>query len=220
VWFCCRVEDNMSNVRLMERVMERRPGVELMVAMQGNMALDLAFEHRPDLILLDLHLPDISGEEVLRRLRSDPRTADTPIVMLSADATSGRARQLIEAGAVDYLTKPFDIQRLLAVLDTRRTVGLRTAGPAVAPMAPTPVAETNDQELVPAGILGFVHDFSNLLNIVLNYCALLSSSVTDPVAMADIEQIRVAAQRATVLTRRLPTATLVRLVDVTEPEHR
>ncbi|MGH9152780.1 MAG: ATP-binding response regulator, partial [Acidimicrobiales bacterium] len=111
------VEDNLSNVRLVERVVARRPGVRLLVAMQGGLAVDLAREHRPGLVLLDLHLPDMSGEEVLRRLRADRRTAATPVVVLSADATAGEVERLRARGAADYLTKPFDVARLLALID-------------------------------------------------------------------------------------------------------
>jgi DNA-binding response OmpR family regulator len=73
--------------------------------------------HLPDLILLDLHLPDISGEDVLRRLRSDTRTATTMIVVLSADATNDQPKRLLALGASDYLTKPFDIPSILDLID-------------------------------------------------------------------------------------------------------
>jgi PAS domain S-box-containing protein len=111
------VEDNPTNVRLVERLVERRPGVELIVAVRGELGLELAVQRRPDLILLDLHLPDMRGEDVLRALRADPRTAGTPIVVLSADATAAGPAQLREAGATDFLTKPFDARHLLAVID-------------------------------------------------------------------------------------------------------
>ena len=111
------VEDNRSNVRLIERVLARRPGVKLLPAMQGTLALDLAREHRPALILLDLHLPDIDGSEVLQRLQEDPRTQQIPVVVISADASEGRIRRLLTAGARDYLTKPIDIKEFLRVLD-------------------------------------------------------------------------------------------------------
>ncbi|HVE93814.1 MAG TPA: ATP-binding protein, partial [Acidimicrobiales bacterium] len=112
------VEDNLANVKLVERILARRPEVTCIVAMQGGIALDLALEHQPSLILLDLHLPDVSGEEVLRRLRADQRTAAIPIVVLSADAIPGQAERLKRIGATDYLTKPFEIGRFLEVVDT------------------------------------------------------------------------------------------------------
>jgi signal transduction histidine kinase/ActR/RegA family two-component response regulator len=110
------VEDNVSNVRLVERVLEGRGDVEVIPAMQGRLAVDLAHEHRPALILLDLHLPDIGGAEVLRHLREDPVTAETPVVVVSADATAGQVERLLAAGASGYLTKPLDVQELRAVV--------------------------------------------------------------------------------------------------------
>ena len=76
-----------------------------------------------DLVLLDLGLPDIPGSEVLRRLRADPRTATIPVVVVSADATPDRIGVLIDAGASHYLSKPFDIESLLGVVDS--TIGNR-----------------------------------------------------------------------------------------------
>lgn len=83
----------MSNLKLIERVLAHRPSVELAPTMQGRLGLDLAREHRPDLILLDLHLPDMQGDEVLRQLRRDPDTAHIPVVVISAEATPGQVRK-------------------------------------------------------------------------------------------------------------------------------
>jgi CheY-like chemotaxis protein len=79
--------------------------------------LELAREHRPDLIMLDLHLPDIMGEEVLRRLRADPRTASIPVVVITADATRSTVERLRRAGADAYLTKPLDIDEFLETIE-------------------------------------------------------------------------------------------------------
>jgi CheY-like chemotaxis protein len=111
------VEDNLSSLLLVERIFERRPGVRVMGAMQGGLALDLARQHQPVLILLDLHLPDMEGEEVLRHLRGDPATVSIPVAVLSADATESQIAHLLAAGADDYLTKPIDVRRFLAVVD-------------------------------------------------------------------------------------------------------
>src|SRR4029077_16503624 len=111
------VPDNLSNSLLMETVFATRPGIKLLTAMQGRMGLDLAREHVPDLILLDLHLPDMHGDEVLRQLRADRRTKDIPVAIVSADATPGQIERLLAAGARSYLTKPLDIKNLLAVVD-------------------------------------------------------------------------------------------------------
>jgi len=110
------LEDNASNLALIEESLRFRPGVALLMAKEGVRGVELA-KQRPSLVLLDLHLPDISGEEVLRRLREDTRTADIPVVITSADATPSTIARLRDAGANDYLTKPLDIAALLAVLD-------------------------------------------------------------------------------------------------------
>jgi PAS domain S-box-containing protein len=111
------VEDNSANLRLVERAVARRPGIVLLTAQQGRIGIDLARQHRPDLILLDLHLPDLSGEEVLRSLQEDPVTRRVPVVMVSADATPARVKQLLAAGARTYLTKPLDMRRFFRLLD-------------------------------------------------------------------------------------------------------
>jgi CheY-like chemotaxis protein len=84
--------------------------------MQGQLGLELVREYRPDVVLVDLHLPDLDGREVLEQLKADPATADIPVVVLSADATPSQVERLRVAGAADYLTKPLDVERLMAVL--------------------------------------------------------------------------------------------------------
>jgi len=120
------IEDNLSNVQLVERIIERRPQVQLLVAMQGQLGLELARQHQPDLVLVDLNLPDIDGETVLRRLRAEPRTRDTSVVVLSADATPGQISRLLAAGADDYLTKPFDVARFLRIVEGNGGDGTET----------------------------------------------------------------------------------------------
>lgn len=116
------VEDNLSNLTLMQRLLARHGHVELIPAMSGGIALDLARQHRPDLILLDLHLPDVPGEGVFAQLRDDPTLSRIPVIVLSADATGTQIERLTAAGAHAYLTKPLDIKRFIAVLDEVLTV--------------------------------------------------------------------------------------------------
>jgi CheY-like chemotaxis protein len=85
--------------------------------MQGSIGLELASQHQPDMLLLDLNLPDMHGTEVLRRLRENPETQKIPVVVLSADATPGQITRVLEDGAKVYLTKPLDVQLFLKVLD-------------------------------------------------------------------------------------------------------
>jgi CheY-like chemotaxis protein len=112
------IEDNLSNLNLVQRILRHRPGITLHAAMQGSIGLDLALQHQPELILLDLNLPDMSGHDVLRRLRNDPRTATIPVVVVSADATARQIERLMEAGASAYLTKPIDVTEFLGVIDS------------------------------------------------------------------------------------------------------
>lgn len=111
------IEDNLSNVSLMERLVKRRPGVTLLHARDGLTGVKLVRERRPQLVFLDLHLPDTTGEEVLRQLWENPDTREIPIAVLSADATPSQRRRLLAAGATAYLTKPFDIAELLNFID-------------------------------------------------------------------------------------------------------
>jgi PAS domain S-box-containing protein len=111
------IEDNASNVRLMERVLQKRAGVRLLHAAEGQLGIDMARANRPGLILLDLHLPDLTGEEVLRRLWEDPVLRAIPVAVLSADATPAQSRRLLASGAKAYLTKPLDVAQVLALID-------------------------------------------------------------------------------------------------------
>jgi CheY-like chemotaxis protein len=111
------IEDNIANVKLVEHIVCLRPGITLLSAMQGGGGLELAQQHRPALILLDLNLPDMGGLEVLHRLRRDPATAGIPVVVVSADASPGQRQRLLAAGASTYLTKPYEIASLLELID-------------------------------------------------------------------------------------------------------
>jgi CheY-like chemotaxis protein len=112
------IEDNPSNVMLVERALARLEGVRLISSMQGGLGLDLIREHDPDLILLDLHLPDMAGHELLALLKSEPATARIPVFVLSADATPSQVERLQAAGAAAYMTKPIDVARLLSAVES------------------------------------------------------------------------------------------------------
>ncbi len=111
------VEDNVSNLRLVERILELRPGWRMTHASDGATGLEHALSTPFDLVLLDQNLPDLHGLEVLRQLRSRENRIDVPVVILSADAAPGKVTRALNAGATDYLVKPFSVEGLLAVLD-------------------------------------------------------------------------------------------------------
>jgi PAS domain S-box-containing protein len=111
------VEDDVSNYYLLERILESRKDIKLFSALQGRLGLDLAREHRPNLILIDLNLPDMPGEELLRALKEDPRTADIPVVAVTGEVASDRPERLKEMGALEVLLKPYRVQELMAILN-------------------------------------------------------------------------------------------------------
>src|SRR6202042_187538 len=84
------IEDNLANHALIERIMGQRPAIHVLPATDGRLGIELTRRHHPDLVLLDLHLPGLGGEEVLRVLKHDPATTAVPVVMLSADGTPGQ----------------------------------------------------------------------------------------------------------------------------------
>ena len=113
------VEDSDANYALAREILGRRGDIELVRAETGMRGLELALVHRPDVILLDLDLPDIPGHEVLARLQADPRTGQMPVVVLSAQATRSQVQRLLGVGAREYLTKPLDERQFLTVIDAQ-----------------------------------------------------------------------------------------------------
>lgn len=112
------VEDNSSNIRLMERIFQERPALRLLVASDGPTARQMAMETQPSLILTDLNLADMSGEDLIRALYDDLGGGTPPIVVLSADVASATIERLGALGVSEYLTKPYSIDRLLEIIDT------------------------------------------------------------------------------------------------------
>jgi CheY-like chemotaxis protein len=111
------IEDNLSNLTLIEQMLEERPEIELLPAIKGKLGLELAQQYSPDLILLDLHLPDLPGWEVLAQLKAQPETRGIPVIVISADATKAQINRLMQAGAATYLTKPLDVNQFFRVID-------------------------------------------------------------------------------------------------------
>ena len=111
------VEDNLTNVEVMRGILLQRPQVQLDVSSSGLDALQNIRSRRPDLILLDMHLPDINGLELLRHLKDDPELTLIPVVVVSADATPAKLTEALTPGASNYVTKPVDVSRFLALLD-------------------------------------------------------------------------------------------------------
>lgn len=111
------IEDSLANLRLVERILAARPGTRVVAAMQGGLGRELVHQHQPDLVLLDLHLPDMPGEELLRQLRADPATREIPVIVLSSALGNGSGQRILALGAAAYLSKPLDVGQFLATVD-------------------------------------------------------------------------------------------------------
>lgn len=116
------IEDNLSNVELVEQILvNQRENVNLITTVYGSEALKMALVYKPDLILLDLNLPDMHGHRVLEELKMNQETRDIPVVIISADAMPHQLDRMMEAGALDYLTKPIHVVSFLKTLDKYMT---------------------------------------------------------------------------------------------------
>jgi CheY-like chemotaxis protein len=110
------IEDDPDNARLVGRVLKRLPGVEVIVAGTGRAGIQAAASDRPDLILLDNHLPDADGEQILSQLGAQTQAGAIPVIMVTGDSGGLAADEFIAAGAADVLTKPVDIHELLTIV--------------------------------------------------------------------------------------------------------
>jgi PAS domain S-box-containing protein len=111
------IEDNPANLRLVQKIISTHTSLAMLDARSAEQGLDIAKVHHPDLILLDINLPGMSGFEALRHLRDDPATCDIPVIAISANAMEQDIKKGLAAGFADYLTKPLDIPKLLTLLD-------------------------------------------------------------------------------------------------------
>jgi len=106
------VEDNEDNVYMLKNRLSRA-GFSVIVATDGTQGVTMATSEQPDLILMDLTLPDIAGEEATRRLKADPATKSIPVIALTANAMASDRERAIAAGCDEFETKPVDMPRLL-----------------------------------------------------------------------------------------------------------
>ncbi len=120
------VEDNETNFRLVERILEDRSDLSVLWAKNGADGINQSLQKNPALVLLDLNLPDIHGSELLQQLKNNPATRDIPVIVLSADVSPTQIERMLQAGASNYLTKPFEIKRLLCLVDEALAISRET----------------------------------------------------------------------------------------------
>ncbi len=124
------VEDNPANLELVEQLIARRTDLRLLSAADGNLGIEFARAYQPEVILMDINLPGISGIEVMKILRADPSTAHIPIIALSANAIPRDIAKSLEAGFLNYLTKPIKVNEFMDALDTALDLAKTTPGRA------------------------------------------------------------------------------------------
>jgi CheY-like chemotaxis protein len=124
------VEDNPANLELVEQLIARRPDLRMLSAADAAVGVELARACRPDLILMDINLPGISGIEALKILRADPATAPIPVLALSANAGVRDIEKGLEVGFFKYLTKPIKVDQFMAALDAGLKCAQTTSKPA------------------------------------------------------------------------------------------
>jgi len=112
------VEDNPANLKLVQEIVNFRADLRLLAAPDGHLGIEMARAHQPDLILMDLNLPGMSGTDALRELRLDPRTAHIPVLALTANAMPRDVERGMEVGFFRYLTKPINIDEFNAAIDS------------------------------------------------------------------------------------------------------
>jgi CheY-like chemotaxis protein len=112
------VEDNPGNLKLVEQIIARHPDIRLQTAVNGNSGIEAARKSMPDVILMDINLPDITGFEAQRILRTDPSTAHIPVIAISANAMPLDIEKALKAGFFRYVTKPIKINEFMEALNS------------------------------------------------------------------------------------------------------
>lgn len=108
------IDDNQANVRLFVRVLQQLPSMSISTAANGEEAKRVAAKNPPDLILLDVHLPDVEGTSLLEYFKTEPTTTDVPVIMVSSDLQKQTISQFMASGAFDYISKPIDVVDFLS----------------------------------------------------------------------------------------------------------
>jgi CheY-like chemotaxis protein len=111
------VEDDLANYHLLERIISSRKDLRLVSAPEGRTAFEKIRQHQPNLVLLDLNLPDMPGEQLLERLKADAQTSEIPVIIVTGEVMTDRANNLSKIGAANVLAKPYRIQELFQMLD-------------------------------------------------------------------------------------------------------
>ncbi|MFP4156828.1 MAG: response regulator [Opitutales bacterium] len=166
------VDDQPINIKLLQRKLERQ-GMDIAVAYNGQECLDLVIKEKPDLILLDVMMPEMDGIETCQHLKSNPETETVPIIFITAKSSKEGKLEGLDAGAVDYITKPIDLDETLARVRTqlrlqemfRENVELQER-----------LGDARKAAAIGAITQGIAHNLNNLLGVVVGYLDLMKNS--------------------------------------------
>ncbi|MFP4674069.1 MAG: response regulator [Opitutales bacterium] len=170
------VDDQPINIKLLQRKLERQ-GMEVRVAYNGRECIEAAEEHPPDLILLDIMMPEMDGIEACQHLQSNPRTKTIPIIFITAKTSKEGKLEGLDAGAVDYITKPIDLDETLARVGTQlrlqemfqENIRLQER-----------LGEARRSAAVGAITQGIAHNLNNLLGVIVGYLDLIKNGYDSP----------------------------------------
>jgi len=170
------VDDQPINVQLLKRKLERE-GILVSTAYTGHEALDLVKREKPDLILLDVMMPDMDGIEVCQRLQADEQTRSIPIIFITARTSKEGKIEGLNVGAVDYITKPIDLDETLARVQTQlRFVAINREMLELQRR----LVEARRAATVGAVTQGIAHNLNNLLGVVIGYLDLIKAYYDQP----------------------------------------
>jgi CheY-like chemotaxis protein len=194
------VDDQAINVQLLRLKLERE-GMQVLTAPSGREALAQANNARPDLILMDLLMPDMDGLTACRQLKADPATRDIPVIFLTASPSKEHRQEGRAAGAADYLVKPIDLDETMARV--RLHLRLARLERETAELAPR-LDETRRGALVGAAAQGVTHHLNNLLGVVLGYLDLIKNNANKPdTVRTNADNLEGAVQRIVGIIRQL-----------------
>jgi two-component system sensor histidine kinase/response regulator len=194
------VDDQPINVQLLKRKLERE-GIKILAAYNGLEALDFVKRDRPDLILLDVMMPDMDGIEVCQRLQADEDTKSIPIIFITARTSKEGKIEGLSVGAVDYITKPIDLDETLARVQTqlrfvavnREVINLQRR-----------LAEARSAATIGAVTQGIAHNLNNLLGVVIGYLDLIKAYYDKPeLVKKNAAHVEDAVQRIVTIIKQL-----------------
>jgi CheY-like chemotaxis protein len=206
------VDDQPINVQLLKRKLERE-GMQVIAAYSGQEALDLVAQEKPDLILLDVMMPEMDGIEVCQRLQSSEDTRPIPIIFVTARSSKEGKLEGLGVGAVDYITKPIDLDETLARVQTqlrfaainREIVDLQRR-----------LLESRRAATIGAVTQGIAHNLNNLLGVVIGYLDLIKASAEKPeLVRKNAQNVEDAVQRIVVIIRQLSSLVVKTRLTVT-----